>query len=398
LLTVGARHGLAPDATLPGRDLLLDQDTAGEHLAGLLGREVTGCELVRVKYRIGESLRATYRVVADGQPEQLTVRAFRPGASGSAYRKAAGPGVWHDPALAAVWWAFPADRRLRGLADLLSPGPELAALAPGWVAGELVEYSPERAATFRALDATGAVLGYAKAYAPGTVDVTERSQRYARIAAVLAAGGHRCADTAGRVRSPLGAGAGADARHRVGPAVRTGAGGGDGPARLGDRHPARRRAAGGRGTAPVRAAGRPAGGAQRAPGGGGPAGRGGRGVRLADRLADGPPPRWPAGRAARRLPPPQRFAGRRLDRADRPRPGRCRRGRRGRRQPHRPADRRRRHRDDALGVPVGIPGGAAAAAGRLAALAHRRGAGRRAGACARSTGCTCPPWTGFRSC
>ena len=149
---LGGRHGLAPDATLPARDLLLDQDAAGEHLAGLLGRDVTGCELVRVKYRIGESLRVTYRLAGS---ELLTVRAFRPGESGSAYRRAAGPGVWHDPALAAVWWAFPADRRLRGLADLLSPGPELAALAPGWVAGELVEYSPERAATFRALDATG---------------------------------------------------------------------------------------------------------------------------------------------------------------------------------------------------------------------------------------------------
>jgi aminoglycoside phosphotransferase (APT) family kinase protein len=187
--TVAARHGLAPDEELPGRDLLLDQDAAGEHVAGLLGREVTGCELVRVKYRIGESLRVTYRLVVDGRRELLTVRAFRPGQSGSAYGKAAGAGVWHDPALDAVWWAFPADRRLRGLADLLSPTPELAALAPGWVASELVEYSPERAATFRAVDPTGTAVGYAKAYAPGTVDVVERADRYARIAGVLAAAG-----------------------------------------------------------------------------------------------------------------------------------------------------------------------------------------------------------------
>jgi phosphotransferase family enzyme len=185
MLTVGERHGLAPDATLPARDLLLDQDAAGEHLAGLLGREVAGCELVRVKYRIGESLRVTYRI---DRSEVVTVRTFRPGESRSAYRKAAGPGVWHDPELDAVWWAFPADRRLRQLADLLGPGPELAALAPGWVAGELVEYSPERAAIFRALDAEGTVVGYAKAYAPGTVDVLERSRRYARIAAALADG------------------------------------------------------------------------------------------------------------------------------------------------------------------------------------------------------------------
>jgi aminoglycoside phosphotransferase (APT) family kinase protein len=189
MLTVGERHGLARDSALPARDLLLDQDAAGAHIAELLGWHVTSCELVRVKYRIGESLRVTYRLVADGQPERLTVRAFRSGESESAYWKSAGPGVCHDPALNAVWWAFPADRRLRGLADLLCPGPELAALAPGWVAGELVEYSPERAATFRAVDATGTAVGYAKAYAPGTVDVVERSDRYARIASVLAAGG-----------------------------------------------------------------------------------------------------------------------------------------------------------------------------------------------------------------
>jgi Ser/Thr protein kinase RdoA (MazF antagonist) len=201
-------HGFAPDPALPARDLLLDQDAAGAHLAGLLGAGPAGgpdagpagaaggaggdlqaCELVRVKYRIGESLRVTYRLVVDGAPQLRTVRAFRGGDSGPAYRKAAGPGVLHDPQLDAVWWTFPADRRLRGLAGVVSPAPDVAALAPGWAASELVEYSPERAATFRATDAAGAVLGYAKAYAPGTVDVVERADRYARIAAVLAAGG-----------------------------------------------------------------------------------------------------------------------------------------------------------------------------------------------------------------
>jgi aminoglycoside phosphotransferase (APT) family kinase protein len=186
MLTVGERHALAPDAALPARDLLLDQDAAGDHLGALLGRDLSSCELVRVKYRIGESLRVTYRV--DGS-EVLTVRAFRPGESAAAYRKAAGPGVRHDPALDAVWWAFPADRRLRGLADLPTPAPDLAALVPGWVSSELVEYSPERAATFRGVDAAGTAVGYAKAYAPGTVDVVERADRYGRIAAVLAAGG-----------------------------------------------------------------------------------------------------------------------------------------------------------------------------------------------------------------
>jgi aminoglycoside phosphotransferase len=183
------RTGFGPDPALPARDLLLDPDAAGAHLAGLLGREVQRCEPVRVKYRIGESLRVTYRLVLDGAAQLRTVRAFRGGDSAAAYRKGAGPGVRHDPALDAVWWTFPADRRLRGLDAVLSPAPDVAALAPGWTASELVEYSPERAATFRALDRSGAVLGYAKAYAAGTVDVVERADRYGRIAAVLAARG-----------------------------------------------------------------------------------------------------------------------------------------------------------------------------------------------------------------
>jgi aminoglycoside phosphotransferase (APT) family kinase protein len=198
MLTVDTRHGLAPDPALPARDLLLDEAAAGGHLGRLLGRDPGGCTLVRVKYRIGESLRATYRL---GGGELHTVRAFRPGESAAAYRKAAGAGVRHDPELDAVWWRFPADRRLRGLAEVLSPAADLAALAPGWAGSELVEYSPERAATFRAVDAAGAAVGYAKAYAPGTVDVVERADRYARVAAVLAAGG---------IASPLPLGRSAD--------------------------------------------------------------------------------------------------------------------------------------------------------------------------------------------
>jgi aminoglycoside phosphotransferase (APT) family kinase protein len=183
--TIGVRHGFAPDPALPARDLLLDPDAAREHLGGLLGRVLDDCELVRAKYRIGESLRVTYRVGLDGVTGLRTVRAFRDGGSAAAYRKAAGDGVLHDPALDAVWWDFPADRRLSGLAGLITPAPELAALAPGWVGSELVEYSPERAATFRAVDAAGTAVGFAKAYAPGTVDVAERAERYARIAGVL---------------------------------------------------------------------------------------------------------------------------------------------------------------------------------------------------------------------
>ncbi len=149
------------------------------------------------------------------------------------------------------------------------PAPELAALAPGWVASELVEYSPERSATFRALDATGTAVGYAKAYAPGTVDVAERSQRYARIAAVLAAdrtGGspRRSRSAASRARSvlvlqPM---PGVEWGQLAGPALAAAMG------RLGSAIATLHAAgpAGDRRAAPVRPARRPPGRAQRAPG------------------------------------------------------------------------------------------------------------------------------------
>lgn len=143
---------LAPDPVLPGRDALLDPAT-----------------LVRAKYRIGESLRVVHR--AGGG--LVSTRLF-PG--GRVER-----------------WTFPDDRRLRGLADVLAPAPDVAAVAgpagDRWVAGEVAEYAPERSLTVRAVDRDGAPVAYAKAYAPGTVDVAALADRYAAVAAGLAATG-----------------------------------------------------------------------------------------------------------------------------------------------------------------------------------------------------------------
>lgn len=161
------RHGFAPDPALPARDLLLDPAAVTSHLG------VGSCATVRVKYRIGESLRVTYRIDA----ELITVRAFRRGADA---RAAARGGGRYDAVLHAVWWTFPDDRRLRGLGDLFRAAP-----GRPWTTADLVEYAAERTATVRALDAAGRTAGYAKAYAPGTVDVADRAARYTRIAAAL---------------------------------------------------------------------------------------------------------------------------------------------------------------------------------------------------------------------
>lgn len=145
---------LAPDPELPQRDLLLDADRMATRLGG-------PAELVRVKYRVGESLRVTYRL-ADHR--LVTGRAF---STVAAARAAAGTTARYDAELATAWWTFPHDRRLRGLADLPLPG-------------DLVEYAPERSATFR-VDG-----GYLKAYAPATVDVERLARRYAAVADHLA--------------------------------------------------------------------------------------------------------------------------------------------------------------------------------------------------------------------
>jgi len=96
--------------------------------------------------------------------------------------------VTHDPALGAVWWAVPNDRRLRSLPLLLAPPPGLAVLHPepgAWRRSRLAELAPERSATAAALDGDGRVIAYAKAYAPGTVDVRAFAHRYGVAAAAL---------------------------------------------------------------------------------------------------------------------------------------------------------------------------------------------------------------------
>jgi Ser/Thr protein kinase RdoA (MazF antagonist) len=200
---------LAPDDQIIGRDLLLDPQRAGAHLAALLDLPGTPvASLVRAKYRINENLRVSYRL--DTAAGQVTVsgRTFPAGRSAAVYAKALAeaasssgplrriPPVLHDPAHGAVWWVLPADRRLRQLAEVLEPRDVVrAALSlPGWTHTEVAEYSPERSLTVRASDRSGAVAGYVKAYAPGTADLAALRRRYDLVAGRLA--------RTGRLRAP----------------------------------------------------------------------------------------------------------------------------------------------------------------------------------------------------
>jgi hypothetical protein len=138
---------LAPDPALPQRDELLCP-------------AATGVEVVRCKYRVGESLRVLYRT----GDRLVTVRVR----AGERPR----------------WWVFPDDRRLRGIAELMAPTAELRALAGRpWVTSEVAEYAPERSLTVRALDGSGRATAYVKLYAPGFRDVAALARRCRDVAA-----------------------------------------------------------------------------------------------------------------------------------------------------------------------------------------------------------------------
>lgn len=192
---------LAPDPALPARDLLLDPSAVAARLPGLLGTGGTGpaidsCTLLRVKYRVGESLRVVHRLSAGGQDQLVTARLFPGDRSRAAYERACTPsllsprGAWrpvaHDPDAGAVWWTFPRDRKLGDLGWLTTPDPDLAAqVLPGWRRTDVVQYVPERSLTVRALDRHGVTLAYGKAYGPGAVPPSETARRHRHLSQVL---------------------------------------------------------------------------------------------------------------------------------------------------------------------------------------------------------------------
>jgi Ser/Thr protein kinase RdoA (MazF antagonist) len=153
----------------------------------LVGNDV--CTLVRVKYRVGESLRVVYQLDAGGRDQLVTGRLFPHGRSWAAYERAqAGSGsprtVSHDPELGAVWWTFPRDRKLGDLGWLMAPNDSLVheMRLPAWRRTDVVQYVPERSLTVRALDDRGATLAYGKAYGPAAARASVTARRHRQVA------------------------------------------------------------------------------------------------------------------------------------------------------------------------------------------------------------------------
>ena len=192
---------LAPDPELPARDALLDPIAVAGRLPGLVGIdqlvENDECTLVRVKYRVGESLRVVYRVDVGGRDQLVTARLFPRGRSRAAYERALGQGgsgsLSHDPELGAVWWTFPRDRKLGDLGWLTGPDESLARemRMPAWRRTDVVQYVPERSLTVRALDDSGATLAYGKAYGPGAALASVTAQRHRQVARELRRSAHQ---------------------------------------------------------------------------------------------------------------------------------------------------------------------------------------------------------------
>lgn len=192
-MTLAAEPGpmLAFDAELPHRDALLD----GAALAERLGAG----SLVRVKYRMGESLRIVYRVAGANGGQLLAARMVRRGRAAAMLRstdgrtpKGGGPRL--DAAIDTVFWTFPDDRRLVGVAELLAPRSTFISREPAWVASRVAEYAPERGVTVRAEAADGSAVGFAKLY-PMSTDVVPLARRSGALAEGLAPLGVRIAPT-----------------------------------------------------------------------------------------------------------------------------------------------------------------------------------------------------------
>jgi aminoglycoside phosphotransferase len=162
------------DPAVPQRDLMLDPKLVAARLGPLLPLEPDSCRRLRVKYRIGARLRTVHTIRAGDESYDLAASTF-PSLQRStrAYQQGLEqavpceplPSVVHDAALTTVYWTFPNDRKIDGLAALTAPEVELARLLPGWARSEPVGYAPEKAATVRCLDERGRTVGYAKAYA-----------------------------------------------------------------------------------------------------------------------------------------------------------------------------------------------------------------------------------------
>jgi tRNA A-37 threonylcarbamoyl transferase component Bud32 len=189
-MNVAAPSGLAPDPVLPQRDLLLDSDFVAGRLAECLARQIQRCTGVKVKYRVGESLRVLHRITVAGQDHLVAARTF-PLADASAARVRLArfspttdpEDAFLDASINTIFWKFPSDPKMGDLKNVVKqPETVPSVFGSRWKKSEVVAYAPEKCATLRCMDGTGTVLAYAKVYAG------DQGKQCARLYGTLAAG------------------------------------------------------------------------------------------------------------------------------------------------------------------------------------------------------------------
>jgi Ser/Thr protein kinase RdoA (MazF antagonist) len=174
-----AATGFAADPRVPGRDTLLDEREMARRLSRLLGADgpvrIDRYERRRAKYRIGDSLRVLHALHVDGEPQLVASRTFADGRSAVVYGRARDSaqatgrlrGVAHDPELQSVFWAFPNDRKIAGLAGLAPATDRVSSLLGRPIDRTVVAaYAPEKSATAACMPAAScAPVAYAKVFA-----------------------------------------------------------------------------------------------------------------------------------------------------------------------------------------------------------------------------------------
>lgn len=153
---------LALDPAVPHRDRLLDVDEMRTHLQRHLGGAAAAVHAARVKYRPHHSLRVVYRI--DGDPLRfVTARTF-PERRAATNLSACGAD-FIIPELGAAFWAFPRDRRLQAIEQVMNADAALRSCVAGWKTTQLVAYAPEKSVVLACLDAARTPVAFAKVFA-----------------------------------------------------------------------------------------------------------------------------------------------------------------------------------------------------------------------------------------
>ena len=179
-MSAAVHINLATDPGVPQRDLLLDVGEVMRRLSTRIGSDgpikIDSCEVLRIKYSPGESLRLLHRIRVGASSYTVAARTFNDGRSEPAFERAKVKAVScgsllpiaRDAEIETVYWTFPNERKINNLSVLASPPKSLADIFDNqWAHSRLVAYSPEKCVTAQCLSNEDELLAYAKVYSDG---------------------------------------------------------------------------------------------------------------------------------------------------------------------------------------------------------------------------------------